>query len=299
MIPVIYDDKGKLFVIDNDKVTGFVSEFEKFFTLDDGVLPSFKSYTYLCCDLNGTNFAVDVVFKYLCKCNSQSAAGPDGFPGLFWHGLATLLCKPLSVIFIASYYVSRIPLQWKMSLIKPIYTKGDCSYFKNYRSVSLTCVPCRVMKAIIKDIMVKHLEDNKLLSTCQHGFRKYHLTGLQILECLNDWTKVVELGDCVDVCYMDFARAFDTFSILKLLPKISAYGFKGKLLKWLTDFFNERKLCVNINNVMSETITPTSGIAQGTSLGPLSFSLYINDLPLCLKCSICKLFADDGKYMVH
>ena len=105
----------------------------------------------------------------------------------------------------------------------------------------------------------------------------------------------MELGDCVDVCYVDFTRAFDTISIPKLLQKTSAYGFKGKLLKWLTDFFKERKLCVNINNVMSETISQTSGIAQGTSLEPLSFSLYINDLPSCLKCSICKLFADDAK----
>ena len=96
-----------------------------------------------------------------------------------------------------------------------------------------------------------------------------------MLESLNDWTKAVELGGCVDVCYVDFARAFDTVSILKLLHKISANGFKGKLLKWFTDFFNERKLCININNFMSETITQTSGIAQGTSLEPLSFSLYI------------------------
>ena len=63
--------------------------------------------------------------------------------------------------------------------------------------------------------MVKHLEDNKLLSTCQYGFRKHHSTGLQILECFNDWTKAVELGDCVDVCYVDFARAFDTVSTPK------------------------------------------------------------------------------------
>ena len=191
-----------MFVTDNDKVTGFLSEFKKVFTLDDGFLPSFKSYTKLCYDLNETHFAVDVVFKYLCKCNSQSAAGPDEFSGVFWHGLVTSLCKPLSVIFIASYYAGSVPLQWKMSFIKPIYKKGDCSSFKNYRPVSITCVICRVIKAIIKDIMVKYLKDNKLLSTCQHGFRKHHSTGLQILECLNDCTKAVELGDCVDVCFV-------------------------------------------------------------------------------------------------
>ena len=73
------------------------------------------------------------------------------------------------------------------------------------------------MEAIINDIMVKHLEDNKFLFTCQHGFRKYHSIELQILKCLNDWTEAFELGTCVDVCYVDFARAFDTVSIPKLL----------------------------------------------------------------------------------
>ena len=86
-----------------------------------------------------------------------------------------------------------------MSFINTFYKKGDCSSFKNYRPVSLTCVPYRVMETI-KDIMVKHLEDNKLLSICQHGFRKHHSMGLQILECLNDWTETVDLGDSVDVC---------------------------------------------------------------------------------------------------
>ena len=83
-IPVMHDDDDEgLFVVGNEKVAGFLSEFKKVFTLDDGVLPSYKSYTNLCCDLNETNFAVDVVFKYLCKCNSQSAAGLDRLPGVF------------------------------------------------------------------------------------------------------------------------------------------------------------------------------------------------------------------------
>ena len=84
----MYDDEGKFFVTDNEKVTGFLCEFKKVFTLDDGVLLFIKSYTNLCRDLNETNFVVDAVFKYLCKCNSQSTVGAEGLPGVFWHGVA-------------------------------------------------------------------------------------------------------------------------------------------------------------------------------------------------------------------
>jgi Reverse transcriptase (RNA-dependent DNA polymerase) len=151
------------------------------------------------------------------------------------------------------------------------------------------------METIIRDVMVNYLDEHDLLCKHQHGFRKKHSTGLQILECFNDWTEAIEAGDCVDVCYVDFARAFDTVSIPKLLHKLSAYGFKGQLLMWLTEFLTDRKLAVKVGNSFSNTITQISGIAQGTSIGPLCFSLFINDLPKCLKFSKCKLFADDAK----
>ena len=84
--------------------------------------------------------------------------------------------------------------------------------------------------------MVSHLVRYNLLSIHQHGFLKEHSTGLQILECMNDWSLSIESGKCVDVCYIDFSRAFDTVSIPKLQHKLNAYGFKGKLHALLAIF---------------------------------------------------------------
>ena len=182
----------------------------------------------------------------------------------------------------------------------PIHKKGDKSNFKNYIPVVLTCIPCRVMEAIVRDCMMLHVSNNDTLSEHQHGFLKGHSTGLQILECLNEWTLESESGKCVNICYVDFCRTFDTVSIPKLLYKLSAYCFQGRPLTWLDAFLVNGKLCVKVGNSLPDCLTQASGIAQGTCLGSICFTLYFNDLPSVLKFCTCKfffkLFADDAKF---
>ena len=74
------------------------------------------------------------------------------------------------------------------------------SVFSNYRPVSLTCIPCKVMDSIIKHIMMNFLTVNNIISPSQHAFHKGHSTDFQLLECMNDWTAAVEFGLCIDVC---------------------------------------------------------------------------------------------------
>ena len=144
--------------------------------------------------------------------------------------LANSLSRPLSIIFCKSFESGQLPSMWKESFISPIFKKSDPSQFCNYRPVALTCTICCVMESIIKSAMLKFLNGANIFNTKQHGFLKGHSTGLQILECLNDWIAAVEEGLCVDVCYIDFSRAFDTVSIPKLLFKLQCYGFKNEYI---------------------------------------------------------------------
>jgi ribonuclease P/MRP protein subunit RPP40 len=151
------------------------------------------------------------------------------------------------------------------------------------------------MESIVRDSLMVHFDRNNLLNPDQHGFLTKHSTGSQLLECLNDWSEALELGNCVDVCYIDFSRAFDSVSLPKLLQKLAAYGISGDCINWLRSFLLDRTMCVRINNVCSNTISQLSGVPQGSVLGPICFVMYINDLSKCVKYSKLKLYADDVK----
>ena len=136
--------------------------------------------------------------------------------------------------------------------------------------------------------------ENNIIPQEQHGFVNKRSCLTNLLETLEDITKWQDLGIPIDEIYLDFAKAFDKVPHQRLTYKLERLGINGVLLAWIESFLSGRSQSVKIRNSLSDFISVTSGVPQGSVLGPLLFIAYISDLP-CAISSNSKIFADDTK----
>ena len=150
------------------------------------------------------------------------------------------------------------------------------------------------MEAFVRENLMNHMIQNKLISDCQHGFQPKRSCVTQLLIVLEDWSKLIANGDNIDVIYCDFKSAFDSVPHQRLLSKLHAYGIRGNLFNWIKAFLTDRRQRVQLEGQSSDWTEVTSGIPQGTLCGPILFLLFINDLPDKILNTI-QIFADDTK----
>lgn len=194
-------------------------------------------------------------------------------------------------IFHKSLEQGIFPTIWKKSFITPIHKQGNRATVSNYRPISILSAISKLFEKLVLIQISSHIRT--VISPKQHGFLEGRST-ITNLYIYSNIIRALENGASVHTIYTDFSKTFDRVDHNILLDKLYRYGFTGTTHDWFRSYLADRHLQVRINGYLSNAFNSTSGVPQGSHLGPILFNLFANDIGENIQSEYL-LYADDLK----
>ena len=226
----------------------------------------------------------------------RKASGPDEISNYTIKILCEQTDKFLDCIFLiydTSLKNHSVPEDWKKARVVPIYKSGSRADPGNYRPISLTSVLGKILEHIISSQMWEHIQSEDILTNKQHGFRKGLNTTTQLLHVTHMAGKSVNEKKHFNMISFDFKKAFDKVCHEMLINKLHSQKFPLQIINWIKQWLSGRTSVVTVNSRTSSSFPVSSGVPQGSVLGPLLFLLYIDDITQNIESDI-RLYADDA-----
>ena len=287
----------------NGRVTsqqGIVEELSRHFSMwsgvlgvDDNVDTDQWDLPFLDSEFKFEKVDEEDVLKLLRGLDVNKAVGLDNISAKLLRMTAPVISRSLASLLNFSLENGQVANDWKLARVTPVPKESSSENLDNFRPVSVLPVIAKVLERVVHRQLYVYLEKYSILNVAQSGFRPQHTTQDVLVSTIDDWRQALDEDKLVGSIMVDLSKAFDMVSHTILLKKLASYGVRAGELRWFDNYLNGRRQRVCINGVQSCWTDILRGVPQGSILGPLLFTIYVNDLPQSVVHGKIKQYADD------